>query len=109
MAVEKVLVTPAEPVFQKIWRAFAVFVPDGGLSSETFPTSLISGTDELWLTLHAPRHPVAQEDARLLLADPPSHIGWWTDVIIPAWNPEPGIIVMKALAEYLDGSLHDRA
>lgn len=109
MPVEKVLVTPTEPTYEKIWTAFAAFVPDGGVLSDGFPVSLISGKDELWLNLHAPRPLDDDRDARPLLVDPPTRIAWWTDVIIPAWNAEPGLLIMKLLAEYLDGSLHDRA
>ena len=109
MAVEKVLVTPEEPTYEKIWTAFAAFVPDGALLGEDFPASLISGGDELWLTLHRPRRLDDDHDARQLLQHPPPHITWWSDVILPAWNPEPGLLIMGYLAEYLDGSIQDRA
>lgn len=109
MAIEKVLVTPTEPTYKEIWTAFAAFVPDGGMLGEDFPAALFSGGDELWLTLHRPRRIDDDTDSRPLLQDPPDRITWWSDVILPPWNPEPGMIIMKYLAEYLHGSFHDRA
>lgn len=109
MAIEKVLVTPEEPTYGTIWTAFAAFVPDGAMLGEDFPATLISGTDKLWLTLHRPRRLDDDRDARPLLTNPPPRITWWSDVILPEWNAEPGTIIMEHLAEYLDGSVHDRA
>ncbi|MDO5066537.1 MAG: hypothetical protein Q4D96_04570 [Propionibacteriaceae bacterium] len=109
MTIEKVLITPLPPDLEQVVTAFAAFVPEARLLGETFPVSLLSEADELWFTLHAPRRIDHEAEARLLLAEPPPRIRWWTDVALSAWHPEPGLLIMKALAEYLDGSLHDRA
>lgn len=108
VTIEKILITTVEPTFEGIVTALAAFVPDGALLGDFFPITLLSGDDELWFTIHAPRHLEVDTEARLLLEDPPASITWWTEVALPTWNPEPGLVVLQHLAEYLDGTVHDR-
>lgn len=108
VTIEKILISAAEPTFGKIVTALAAFVPDGALLGDSFPVTLLSQDDELWFSLHAPRHLETDAEAQLLLENPPTRITWWTEIALPTWNPEPGLVILKHLAEYLDGTVHDR-